>query len=96
MAPVRWGGYVQPIDLRSARLHAGGIGRQIIVLLIGVPLGAIAGYYGGKVDLYLMRFVDVMYAFPTFLCHSHHVGTRSRHGEYLYRAWTDRLGYTLG
>jgi ABC-type dipeptide/oligopeptide/nickel transport system permease subunit len=44
-----------------------GVGAQIIVLLIGVPLGAVAGYYGGKVDLYLMRFVDVMYAFPTLL-----------------------------
>jgi len=44
-----------------------GLGSQIIVLLIGVPIGALAGYYGGKVDLYLMRFVDVMYAFPTLL-----------------------------
>lgn len=44
-----------------------GVGAQVIVLLIGVPLGAIAGFYGGKVDLYLMRFVDVMYAFPTLL-----------------------------
>lgn len=44
-----------------------GLGAQVLVLLIGVPLGAIAGYYGGKVDLYLMRFVDVMYAFPTLL-----------------------------
>lgn len=44
-----------------------GIGSQLLVLLIGVPLGAIAGYYGGKVDLALMRFVDVMYAFPTLL-----------------------------
>jgi oligopeptide transport system permease protein len=44
-----------------------GLGSQVIVLLIGVPIGAIAGYYGGKLDLYLMRFVDVMYAFPTLL-----------------------------
>lgn len=44
-----------------------GLGSQVIVLLIGVPLGAIAGFYGGKVDLILMRFVDVMYAFPTLL-----------------------------
>ncbi|CAN5414035.1 ABC transporter permease [soil metagenome] len=44
-----------------------GLGSQLIVLLIGVPLGAMAGYYGGKIDLYLMRFVDVMYAFPTLL-----------------------------
>ena len=44
-----------------------GLGSQIIVLLIGVPLGAIAGYYGGKIELVLMRIVDVMYAFPTLL-----------------------------
>ncbi|MCB9150411.1 MAG: ABC transporter permease [Caldilineaceae bacterium] len=44
-----------------------GVGAQVIVFFIGVPLGAVAGYYGGKVDLYLMRFVDVMYAFPTLL-----------------------------
>jgi ABC-type dipeptide/oligopeptide/nickel transport system permease subunit len=44
-----------------------GLGSQILVLFIGVPLGAIAGYYGGKIDLILMRFVDVMYAFPTLL-----------------------------
>jgi oligopeptide transport system permease protein len=40
---------------------------QIIVLAIGVPLGAMAGFFGGKTDLLLMRFVDVMYAFPTLL-----------------------------
>jgi len=44
-----------------------GVGSQIIVVLIGVPIGAVAGYYGGKLDLYLMRLVDVMYAFPTLL-----------------------------
>ncbi|MFN8443134.1 MAG: ABC transporter permease [Caldilineaceae bacterium] len=44
-----------------------GLGSQVLVLLIGVPLGAVAGFYGGKIDLYLMRIVDVMYAFPTLL-----------------------------
>ncbi len=44
-----------------------GLGAQLVVLLIGVPIGAMAGYYGGKLDLYLMRVVDVMYAFPTLL-----------------------------
>jgi ABC-type dipeptide/oligopeptide/nickel transport system permease subunit len=44
-----------------------GVGSQILVLAIGVPIGALAGYYGGKLDLYLMRAVDVMYAFPTLL-----------------------------
>jgi len=44
-----------------------GLGAQVIVLFIGIPIGAIAGYYGGKLDSYLMRFVDVMYAFPSLL-----------------------------
>jgi oligopeptide transport system permease protein len=40
---------------------------QCIVVSIGVPIGAVSGYYGGKVDLVIMRFVDVMYAFPRLL-----------------------------
>lgn len=44
-----------------------GVVAECIVLLIGVPLGAVAGYYGGKLDMVLMRFVDVMYAFPRLL-----------------------------
>jgi ABC-type dipeptide/oligopeptide/nickel transport system permease subunit len=40
---------------------------QCIVVIIGVPIGAVSGYYGGKVDLAIMRFVDVMYAFPRLL-----------------------------
>jgi ABC-type dipeptide/oligopeptide/nickel transport system permease subunit len=44
-----------------------GLGAQIIVVLIGVPLGALAGYIGGRVDVLLTRFIDVMYAFPRLL-----------------------------
>jgi oligopeptide transport system permease protein len=44
-----------------------GIFTQIIVLGIGLPVGAIAGYAGGRVDNVLMRFVDVMYSFPDIL-----------------------------
>ncbi len=44
-----------------------GLVAQFIVVLIGVPIGAIAGYYGGKVDTAIMRLVDIMYAFPTLL-----------------------------
>lgn len=40
---------------------------QIVVLLIGVPVGALAGWFGGRIDSYLMRFTDVMYAFPDLL-----------------------------
>lgn len=44
-----------------------GLGAQVIVVLIGVPIGALSGYLGGRVDLALTRFVDVMYAFPRLL-----------------------------
>jgi oligopeptide transport system permease protein len=44
-----------------------GLGAQIIVVLIGVPIGALSGYVGGRVDLMLTRFIDVMYAFPRLL-----------------------------
>ena len=44
-----------------------GVGSQVLVVLIGVPIGALAGYHGGRLDAYLMRAVDVMYAFPTLL-----------------------------
>jgi len=37
-----------------------------IAITIGTALGAIAGFYGGTIDSVLMRFVDIMLAFPTF------------------------------
>jgi len=44
-----------------------GVLSQVIVLAIGVPLGAIAGYFGGHTDNVLMRLVDVIYAIPQLL-----------------------------
>ncbi|MFP8954458.1 ABC transporter permease [Natrialbaceae archaeon A-arb3/5] len=35
-----------------------------LALCLGVPLGAIAGYFGGWVDETIMRLVDTLYAFP--------------------------------
>jgi oligopeptide transport system permease protein len=40
---------------------------QAVVLLIGLPIGAAAAWYGGTVDSILMRFTDVIYAFPDLL-----------------------------
>jgi peptide/nickel transport system permease protein/oligopeptide transport system permease protein len=40
---------------------------ELVILAIGVPLGAMAGYYGGKVDKLIMRIADVMFAFPDLL-----------------------------
>ncbi|MDG9668858.1 oligopeptide ABC transporter permease OppC [Hahella sp. CR1] len=35
-----------------------------VSLIIGVTYGAISGYFGGKVDNFMMRFVDIMYSLP--------------------------------
>jgi oligopeptide transport system permease protein len=44
-----------------------GVAAQLIVLAIGVPIGAMAGYFGGTLDTALMRLVDVVYAIPQLL-----------------------------
>jgi len=44
-----------------------GIISEMIILFIGVPLGLAAGYFGGPLDMVLMRITDIMYAFPTIL-----------------------------
>src|SRR3989442_1268583 len=44
-----------------------GLGAQVVIVLIGVPIGALSGYLGGRVDLFLTRLIDVMYAFPRLL-----------------------------
>jgi oligopeptide transport system permease protein len=40
---------------------------MLVILLIGVPIGLVAGYAGGSVDNLLMRLTDVVYAFPALL-----------------------------
>ena len=40
---------------------------SIIVLVIGMLVGSVAGYCGGKVDLVIMRIVDVIYSLPDML-----------------------------
>lgn len=39
----------------------------LIILIIGVSVGMFAGYRGGRVDNLLMRFADIIYAFPDLL-----------------------------
>lgn len=41
-----------------------GAGVVSVSVVIGVLLGAVAGYYGGKTDLAIMRFVDIFLSFP--------------------------------
>ena len=40
---------------------------SLIVLIIGLTVGSIAGYCGGKVDLVIMRIVDIIYSLPDML-----------------------------
>ena len=44
-----------------------GVGSVTIGLLVGVTLGAIAGFYGGLVDQIIMRCVDVFYSIPNIM-----------------------------
>jgi len=41
-----------------------GIIAVLIAVVIGTVLGVVTGYFGGRVDTIIMRFVDIMFAFP--------------------------------
>jgi peptide/nickel transport system permease protein len=44
-----------------------GLASVVLSLVIGLPLGAIAGYYGKKLDGIIMRLADVFFAYPFIL-----------------------------
>lgn len=44
-----------------------GLFASILVLIIGLLYGSISGYLGGKVDLIMMRIVDIIYSLPDML-----------------------------
>ncbi len=44
-----------------------GLFASIIVLIIGTLIGSVSGYFGGKVDLIIMRIVDIVYSLPDML-----------------------------
>ena len=44
-----------------------GLFASLIVLIIGLLYGSISGYFGGKVDLVMMRIVDIIYSLPDTL-----------------------------
>jgi oligopeptide transport system permease protein len=60
-------------DMLSRIIYGGqvsiaiGLIGTITSVIIGIVLGAIAGYAGGKIDFFLMRFVDIMYGLPYML-----------------------------
>jgi oligopeptide transport system permease protein len=57
-------------DLLARSLYGGrisimvGLVATFVALTIGVTYGAVAGYVGGKVDAFMMRLVDILYALP--------------------------------
>ncbi len=60
-------------DLFSRMLYGGRISLNIgiisvfIGVVIGVPIGAVSGYFGGKLDMFTQRIIDIMIAFPGIL-----------------------------
>ncbi len=59
-------------DVLSRMIYGSRVSLQVglvsagIATIIGVILGALAGYYGGWTDSVIMRFTDMMLCFPTF------------------------------
>jgi oligopeptide transport system permease protein len=57
-------------DLLTRTLFAGRVSLSIgllatfVAIVIGVLYGAVSGYLGGRIDLVMMRFVDVLYSLP--------------------------------
>jgi peptide/nickel transport system permease protein len=43
-----------------------GLVSTLVALIVGVPVGALAGYFGGKVDDALMRFTEFFQTIPSF------------------------------
>ena len=41
-----------------------GVVATLVSLVIGIQYGAIAGYFGGRIDAVMMRIVDILYAMP--------------------------------
>ncbi len=57
-------------DLLTRVLHGGrvslfvGIVATLVATIIGVIYGMLSGWFGGRIDAIMMRFVDILYAFP--------------------------------
>jgi peptide/nickel transport system permease protein len=60
-------------DVLSRILHGSrvaiyvGVFSLVLAVFVGIPLGIIAGFYGGSIDNVIMRVMDIILAFPIFL-----------------------------
>lgn len=60
-------------DMLSRLIHgsrislAVGLSSILLAIFIGLPLGILAGFYGGKIDTIVMRLMDLILAFPVYL-----------------------------
>jgi oligopeptide transport system permease protein len=54
--------------LYGARMSlAVGVFTALFALVLGTVTGSVSGYYGGRIDAFLMRIVDMFYIFPSLL-----------------------------
>lgn len=53
-----WGG-------RYSLFYSGTV--LVITLAIGVPVGMLSGYVGGRIDMFIMRVIDIFMAMPAFI-----------------------------
>ena len=58
-----------------------------VALIIGILWGAVAGFFGGKVDAVMMRIVDILYALPFSLYRLTHGCVRTKHTFAVSRDW---------
>jgi oligopeptide transport system permease protein len=54
--------------LYGARISfAVAIAAEIVIIGLGVPMGLMSGYFGGRIDMAITRLIDILYAFPNLL-----------------------------
>ena len=94
------GGYVLGTDdlgrdvlarvIYGARVSlAVGVGAMLTATVIGVSIGLLAGFYGGTIDLVLMRFTEIIMTIPTILLAIAFAGLLDVSGRtiHLHPAW---------